>query len=247
MASTVDGTCGIIHVKQSGGDGNECLVLDGKMDICLNCRVMKVFHEQKDYAVLGTEDGVLYVYEILQNSLQLVGSISLAGSIVDISQGDGVESSLLHLFVSCEGGSGYEVELRTKSHKDTPILSSREVPKHDATTELSYGHICWYYSKDHHYCNCKTIRKCVCVVIPAIVRTNSSTSKSTFLFILHENGDLIMQDQQDQQYKLSIIETIVDFNVQFILDNNSMPRLILVCRNANFFSFYTDILSYFRS
>lgn len=242
----MDGSYGIIHTKQNGGDGSESLVFEVKTDICLNCRVMKMFHEQKDYAALGTEDGVLCVYEIQQNTFQLVGSTSLAGSVVDIAQGDAKEGCLLHLLVSCEGSCSYEVELHAKTHKDIPALSSREIPKHEAATAISYGHMCWYYSKDHYYCSCEGIRKCLRVVIPGSIRDGSGFGDDIFIFILRKSGELIMQDSQDKQYKLSIIEKILDFNVQLILDNNCKPRLILMCRDVNFFSFYTDILSFFR-
>ena len=35
--------------------------------ICYNCCIMRLFKAGKDYAVLGTAEGMVYLYEIMQN------------------------------------------------------------------------------------------------------------------------------------------------------------------------------------
>lgn len=35
--------------------------------ICYNCCIIRIFKAGKDYAVLGTAEGMVYLYEIVQN------------------------------------------------------------------------------------------------------------------------------------------------------------------------------------
>lgn len=232
FACTVDGYCNIISYKENDQEGE--LFVESKADICLNSRIIRVFYRQQNYTVVGTEDGLVTVYEIQKCSFLSIGSVSLSGSVIDIVQSD-CSDCLLHLLVSCEGSFCYEVEVSPVSHNEDSVTICKEIQRPTPCQSIDYGHIMWLYSNKCIHCSCEGIVKCCAV----------NWKQYYFLLLLKEDHSLYLHND-NEEYRIDVLDPILDFNVQLLIDNSSMPRIILICRDANFFTFYTDILQYYQ-
>ena len=159
FACTVDGYCNIISYKKNEQEGE--LIIASRVEICLNTSIIRIFYRQRNYAVVGTEDGLVVVYEIQKDGFLNIGSVSLAGTVMDIVQSD-CPNCLLHLLVSCEGSFCYEVEVSLANHND-PVTIHKEIQKPGPCDSIDYGHIVWFYSGQCIHCSCEGIVKCCSV------------------------------------------------------------------------------------
>ena len=231
FACTVDGYCNIISYKKNEQGGE--LIVTSKVDICLNTQIIRIFYRQRNYAVVGTEDGLVAVYEIQKDGFLNMGSVSLSGTVIDIAQSD-CPNCLLHLLISCEGSFCYEVDVSSANHNEDSVTISKEIQKPTACDSIDYGHIMWLYSNQCIHCSCEGIVKCCAV----------NWKQYCFLLLLKEDHSLYLHSN-NEEYRIDVLDAIFDFNVQLLIDNTSMPRIILICRDSNCFTFYTDVLQYY--
>lgn len=69
----------------------------------------------------------------------------------------------------------------------------------------------------------------------------------TFLLYLKSDHSLYLRDMRKKEFRVDVLESIVDFRIQVVTDNEGQPRIILLCRDADFFVFYMDLLRYYKS
>ena len=229
--------------------------MECKVDICLNCRVVRTYFNQNDYAVIGTEDGFIYVYEMRSTEFLCIGSTQVGGAVEDIVRSS-CSDCLLHLLVSCEGWCCYEVEVTTKGSATgfnslskgyattSYSVTASEVQKVPPCNCYTYGHITWFYSQDTILCSCDGIVRCDSIAIPVAGQPNTYY---TFLLYLKSDHSLYLRDMRKKEFRVDVLESIVDFRIQVVTDNEGQPRIILLCRDADFFVFYMDLLRYYKS
>lgn len=158
-----------------------------------------------------------------------VAHAHLDGAILDITS-TSCPNCQIHLYVSCEGGLGYEVELKNNI-LHTISKQAKECKMLDYIT-----HKTWVYP-NKVICSCEHVCKCISVNVPEQV-----------IFIsLMDNGDIFLTDQTGNQYKLDIREKVIDMAANYIMDCNKQSRVVLICRDLSFFHVYTDIWRFISS
>ena len=216
---------------------------------------MRTYFNQNDYAVIGTEDGFIYVYEMRSTEFICIGSTQVGGAVEDIVRAS-CSDCLLHLLVSCEGWCCYEVEVTAKGHAvgfnghakgytTAPYsVTANEVRKAPPCNCYAYGHITWFYSPDTIRCSCDGIERCDSIAVPVAEQPNTY---NTFFLYLKSDHSLYLQDMRKKEFRIDVAEPIIDFRIQVVTDNAGQARSILLCRSADFFIFYMDLLRYYKS
>lgn len=136
----------------------------------------------------------------------------------------------MHLFVSCEGECGYELEFISN------ILSSNPKKAPNCKMNDYLIHKTWVYPS-FTFCSCSNIIKSISVTV---------AEKKMTVALMSDNS-IILFDSKGEQYKVDIRDNILDLNAFSIVTYENKPEIILVCRDLFFFHIYTDILRYFKT
>lgn len=169
----------------------------------------------------------LYLIQIISHQ-NFIGHCTLDGAVVDIAYSS-CSKCMLHLYVSCEGDRGYELELRDGSFH----MTSKHTPSCQMVGTLT--HKTWVYP-DQLTCSCSSISKVISVCVP-----------DQLMYVeLMKDSSIYLLDSKGKKYKLDIRDDIIDLNAYHILDRTQQSRLLLICRDLSFFYVYTDILRFYR-
>lgn len=142
------------------------------------------------------------------------------------------DSPFLHLYVSCEGDTAYEVTINQ---------NARDVKEWKADTchmkGYGYHHTYVYPGDDSSsvHCSCEGIAKCCSI----------ESSSSFKRMELHSDNQLFLVDEKQNQYKIDIRDRIDDLTAFCIVDRDMQLRIVLVCRDSNKLNVYTDILQHY--
>lgn len=204
------------------------LVIESTCDVCYNSciiRIFKSFKVDREFIVIGTEEGFVNVYHPNGLTLSPVSSFTCCGSILDIVQDE--SKSLLSLWISCEGDCGYELTLEETTFQSTihqKCQSSQELRLHRV----------WAYPT-HICCSCDQIAECVHLTLPT----------TSMRLELDMKGNLSLVDKQEEWFTVSLGEPIESF-CAFVTENNMGAQIALVCRTEFFFQIYTDVFKYYN-
>ena len=200
------------------------LVVESTCDVCYNSRIIKIFKRfkvEREFIVIGTEEGFVNIYQRNGQALSLISSFTCCGSILDIVQSE--SNSLLSLWVSCEGDCGYELHLEgTTIHKKCQ------------TSQVLRLHRIWVYPTSV-CCSCDQVAECVYLTLP-------TTSMRLELDIA---GNISLVDQREERFIVSVGEPIMSF-CAFVTENSTGSQIALVCRTKFFFQIYTDVFKYYK-
>ena len=150
--------------------------------------------------------------------------------MIDISRKTCSNCSL-HLFISCEGGFGYELELRNNAIHSTRIKAMDCEISH---MKNYFIHKTWIYP-DLVTCSCSSLQKAVSVLVG-----------EQLIIIMLMNGLLYLCDSQGNRYQIGICESISDLNVYHMVNKQQQSRIVLLCRDLSFLHVYTDIWRYYQ-
>lgn len=134
------------------------------------------------------------------------------------------------MYISCEGGCGYELELINNNLSSNPI----QVPSCKMHDYLI--HKTWVYPS-LTLCSCDNIVKSMSITV----------ANEKMILALMNNKNLILYNSKGEQYKLDIRDDVIDLNAFSIVTYDNNTEIILICRDLCFFHIYTDILRYYKT
>ena len=204
------------------------LVVESTCDVCYNSRIIKIFKSfkvEREFIVIGTEEGFVNIYQRNGQALSLISSFTCCGSILDIVQSE--SNSLLSLWVSCEGDCGYELHLEGTAFQST-------IHQKCQTSQVLRLHRIWVYPTSV-CCSCDQVAECVYLTLP-------TTSMRLELDIA---GNISLVDQREERFIVSVGEPIMSF-CAFVTENSTGSQIALVCRTKFFFQIYTDVFKYYK-
>lgn len=191
-----------------------------------NSSLIRTFVADKEYVVVGTEEGVIEIYQLTNSTLTVVATYSCCGSILDVENDP--RSSFLHLFVSCQGECGYELFLIDRKLQITTHQKNHP-------TSFLHSHYVWLYPTGT-CCSCDGVAKCV------FINLNTSSMRLE----LNLKGRLTLVDDKEERYAVDIREPVESICAFYTQTRSKLPYIVMVCRTKFYFQIYTDILQYYN-